>query len=174
MTKDPERVVEGSTIFRREALEHRARQRGPGDVLRVAPRWTTAAFYVLIGLFAMAMMAGVVIKIDLYAGGITATDAEGRLVVLLPAALAPDVARGRPVELQDARARVISSDETVLYPLEIKKRYGVEVTAPSVVILTSADGVAGQGGIARVLIEREPVIVALIPGLKGLLGGEGA
>lgn len=55
---------EPSGIFRPEALEHRARQRGPGDVVRVAPRWVGVAFYLLIGLFVVAVIAGLTIEID--------------------------------------------------------------------------------------------------------------
>ena len=59
-------------LFRPEALEHRARRRGPGDVIRVAPRWTTAAFLVLLALFLVALGAGLTIEIDRYASGPTA------------------------------------------------------------------------------------------------------
>ncbi len=164
-------VTDHSSLFRREALEHRARQRGPGDVVRVAPGWTTGAFYLLLLLFAAAVVAGVLVEIDRYAMGPTALDGQGRVLVLLPAALAPHVPRGRPVELGGRTARVVSSTETVLEPSEVEARYRVEVTAPSVAVLTSAEGSTGDA-VARVLVEREPVLVSLIPGLDALLGNE--
>ena len=156
-------------LFRPEALEHRARQRGPGDVIRVAPRWTGAAFYALLALFSGALIAGLTIEIDRYALGTTATDDRGRLVLLLPAALAPQVVTGDPVELGDRNAEVVDPGGDVLYPTQVKARYGIDVEGPSVVVVTSAEG-AGEGGTARVLVAREPVILAFVPGLGGLVG----
>ena len=159
-------------LFRPEALEHRARQRGPGDVIRVAPWWATAAFYGLLALFLAGFVAGLVIEIDRYAAGPTATDDEGRLVVLLPAGLAPDVAPGRPVEIGRITAEVVSFEDPVLYPPDVAERFGIQVAGPSVAVVTSSDD--DGGGIARVFIEREPAIVALIPGLKAIFGSEDA
>lgn len=163
----------GGDIFRAEALEHQARSRGPGDVVRVAPRWTTAAFYGLLGLFVAALIAGLVVEIDRYVAGTTAADDEGRLVVLLPAALAAEVASGRPVQVGDATAEVVSTTGGVLYPPQVKSRYGVDVVAPSVAVVTSARA-EGSGERARVLVEREPALVALVPGFKALFGDDDA
>ncbi len=171
MPTDPSPSSEPPGIFRPEALRHHARTRGPGDVIRVAPRWTSAAFYVLIGLFAAALVASILIDIDRYAPGTTAVDDRGRLVVLLPAALAPEVPVGRPVDLGDGRAEVVASDGTVLSPGEVGELFNVDVAAPSVVVVTSAEGTE-PGGVARVLIEREPIVVALIPGLDALFGDD--
>ena len=161
-------------IFRPEALEHRARRRGQGDVIRVAPRWTTTAFYVLVGLFAIALVVSMSIEVDRFASGTAVTDGQGRVVVLLPAALAADVAPGQAVELEGTRAEVVSWDDAVLYPAEVEARFGAAVAVPSVAVVTSAPASSERPGTARVLIEREPVIVALVPGLKALLGGDDA
>lgn len=173
MTADPQSPGRPADLFRAEALEHRARLRGPGDVVRVAPRWTTVAFYALVGLFGAALVAGLTVEIDRYARGTSAVDDAGRLVVLVPAAVAPDVARGRPVHLSTGTARVVEAGETVLSPAEVGRRFGVDVAVPSVAVVTSSDAEAG-GGTARVLIDRDPLIVALIPGLKALFGDERA
>ncbi len=170
MASEPDERSKAS-LFRPQALEHRARQRGPGDLIRIAPRWTTFAFYVLIALFAALVLAGMTFEIGRYVRGTTASDDSGRVVVLLPAALVPEVPPGRPVQIGDQTAEVVSADETVLYPPEVKERYGVDVAAPSIVVVTSGDATR-RVGIARVLIEKEPVIVALVPGLKALFGEE--
>ncbi len=169
---DPQSTGGPEGLFRPEALEHRARQRGGGDVIRVAPRWTSAAFYLLLGLFVVALAAGLTIEIDRFVQGPTATDDEGRLVILLPSALAPDVGVGRPVDVGEVDAEVVTTDDTVLYPPDVQEIYDLEVSGPSIAVVTSAAG--GETGSARVLIEREPAIVALIPGLKALFGNDDA
>lgn len=174
MTAITGRTRDKSEIFRPEALEHRARQRGPGDLIRVAPRWTSWAFYALVAVFAGALVAGFVVDINRYARGPTTVATDGRVVVLLPAALAPQVAAGQPVDVAGTMGEVVSSLPGVLYPPQIARRYGAEVAAPSVAVVTSLEGAAAGEGIARVLIEREPMIVALIPGLDALLGDEDA
>lgn len=157
------------TIFRREALEQRERRRDHGGVLRIAPRWTTAAFYVLLLLVVIALVGASVVRVDRYASGPTAAD-DGRLVVLLPASLAPHVDVGRPVDLAGTSARVVAFREDVVYPAEARDRYGVEVSVPSVAVVTSALSADTAAAAARVLVESEPAIVALIPGLDALFG----
>ena len=157
------------TIFRPEALEHRSRRTTAGAIVRLAPPWTTAAFYALLVLFVAAVVAASVVEIDRYATGTTVVD-EGRVVVLLPASLAPDVSAGSPVELGDRTARVDSFRNEILYPSDARELYGVETSVPSVAVVTDASTAPTQS--ARVLVESDPVIVALIPGLEPLLGGE--
>ena len=173
MAEETRSTSSGGDLFRREALEHRARQKGPGDVVRVAAPWVTVAFYSLLVLFAAAVVAGTVVEIDRYAQGITANSPDGRLVVLLPATQAPDVPEGARVEIGAATGEVVSADGTVLTQIQVWNRFGVEVQVPSVVAVTTVEGVSG-GGSARVLIERQPVIVALIPGLQSLFGDSDA
>lgn len=168
---DADMTDQQSTIFRPEALEHRARRRdGAGSVVRLAPRWATTAFYLLVALFLAAVAAASVIEIDRYASGTTAMDG-GRVVVLLPASLAPEVAVGNRVELGAETARVASFKDEVLYPPDARERYGVEVAVPSVAVVTTAGG-HSETTSARVLVESDPVIVALIPGLEPLFGDD--
>jgi hypothetical protein len=160
----------GETLFRAEALEHRAQAQTPGNALRVGPRWTRWAFWALLVLVIAAIAAASLIDIERYATGTTAADDEGRVVVLVPAALAPDVATGRPVTIGEHAGKVVSSGGELLYPPDVKDRYGVDVAVPSVALVTSTRAADTMPGTARVLVESEPAIVALIPGLKGLLG----
>jgi hypothetical protein len=154
-------------IFRQEALAEHGKARVRGGVVRIAPGWTTWAFYALLALVGAALVAGSAIRIDRYAQGPTALDG-GRVVVLLPASLAPEVAPGRPVDLRGTEARVVEFRDAVVYPSEARARYGVEVSVPSVAVVTSATGAAAES--ARVLVESERAIVALIPGLEALFG----
>jgi hypothetical protein len=149
----------------------RARSKGPGELIRLSPGWTAWAFYLIVALFVASMVALSVVRIDRYARGATATDPAGRVVVLLPAAQAPGIESGSPVTIGGETATAMSSEDTVLYPSEVQERFGVEVTVPSVVVVTSVrpDGTPAPG--ARILIESEPALVALVPGLKALFGG---
>lgn len=165
---------ERSSIFRHEALEHRARSAGPGDVVRVAPRWTTLAFYGLIALFLCALAAGMLVKVDRYATGTAAVGRQGRLVVLVPSALASDIAPGRPVSMGDLQTEVVETVPRVLYPPEVRDRYRIDVVAPSKVVVTNAPAPEGRLGAARVLIERESALIALVPGLQELVGSQDA
>ncbi|HEY7876251.1 MAG TPA: hypothetical protein VIG64_14140 [Actinomycetota bacterium] len=161
-------MTEGDGIFRQEALAARGAPRSRGGIVRVAPRWTTWAFYALVVLVVAALTGAALVRIDRYAEGPVARDG-GRAVVLLPASLAPDVATGRSVELGEADARVVEFRHDVIYPAEARQRYGVEVSVPSVAVVTSAPA-ATNAEAGRVLVESERALVALIPGLDALFG----
>jgi hypothetical protein len=51
-------------LFREEALEHHARFRGPGDVLRLAPPWTSRLYWLLLVLVAVGLAAAWFVRID--------------------------------------------------------------------------------------------------------------
>jgi hypothetical protein len=140
-------------------------------VVRFDPRWTSWGFYLLAALLGAAVVAAALVDIDRYASGAAATDDAGRVVVLVPASLASDVKPGSPVVLGTQDVVVTGTEETVLYPAEIRRRFGVIVSVPSIAVLTSATGLEGPSS-GRVLIESEPVLFALIPGLKALLGSD--
>lgn len=163
-----------AAIFRREALEHRAEAEGPGAVVRIAPRWTTWAFYGLVLLVAAMILAVSLVPIDRYAAGVAATDPAGRLVALIPAASASEVPVGNEVDLGATRAEVVSWEDSVLDPSVVRDRFGVDVSVPSIAIVTSARASEVEPDYVRVLVESERLIVALIPGLKQIFGGEDA
>lgn len=161
------------TVFRAEALAHRNRSERPGDVIRLSPSWTNWAFYLIICLFIAGLVAASFIRIDRFAPGATAVE-RGRTVVLVPAVLAPDIAIGNLVEIGSESGEVVSFEGTVLYPPEVKRRFGVDVAVPSVVVVTSASADRVAAGTARVLVESRPILVALVPGLSALFGGDDA
>jgi hypothetical protein len=159
------------SIFRPEALEHRDRQQSAGSVVRLAPRWATSAFYALVVLFVAGVAVASTLEIDRYATGTTAVDGDN-VVVLLPASLAPDVSAGNRVELGAEVAEVRSFGNEVLYPPDVRERYGVEVAVPSVAVVTTAEAGVSPVEAARVLVESDPVLVALIPGLEAIFGDD--
>jgi hypothetical protein len=163
-----------SPTFRAEAMAHHRREKGPGEPIKLSQGWTTWLFYSILALVLAALITASLVKIDRRAVGATALDRQGQAVVLLPAALTSRVAEGAPVELGDEQARVTAFDPTVLYPPGIKRRYGVDVSVPSVLVVTSAGEAGAQAGSASVLIEQRPLLVALIPGLSALFGEDDA
>lgn len=160
------------SVFRSEAIGARDRRSGPGDVLRVAPGWTTWGFYALLVLVAAAIVAASVVKIDRYARGPTAIAGDGQVVVLLPVTFAPNVAEGSRVHLDDATAEVVRTSDVVLSPSQVRQRYSVDVTTPSVTVATSATDTE-PGSVARVLVRSGSLIVQFVPGLESLLGRSG-
>jgi hypothetical protein len=58
----PESGVE--SIFRDEALDFVARQRGPGELMRVSSAWTELAFWSLFGLIGVGLAATLLVRIS--------------------------------------------------------------------------------------------------------------
>lgn len=166
--ESPEQKPEHST-FRAEAVDPRRRRQGPGELIRLSPGWTDWAFYLIIGLFVAALIAASLIDIARYASGSTTTE-DDRIVVLVPAAQASTISQGNRVELGSDTAYVVAFEGDVLYPPEVKERFRIDVSVPSVAVVTSAPARAKAAGTARVLVESRPVIVALVPGLGALFG----
>jgi hypothetical protein len=50
-------------LFRDEALDFVARQRGPGELMRVSSAWTEWAFWSLFALIGVGLAATVVVRI---------------------------------------------------------------------------------------------------------------
>ncbi len=51
-------------LFRREAVEHHSAGTAPGDVLRVAPRWTARLFWALLVAVVAGLAAAWFVRID--------------------------------------------------------------------------------------------------------------
>lgn len=163
-----------STIFRPEAVENRARIQAPGDVVRIGAGWTGKAFWALVVLVVGALIAATQIEISRYVIGLTATDAGGRVLVLIPEASAEGAGVGDRVDISGASTEVLTSSGPPHPPQEIEERFGVRVLDDSVVLSTSARWSQDTAPMARVRVGTEPVLVALVPGLKALFGDEDA
>src|SRR5918992_2809749 len=86
--------MDEESIFRQEALEHHQRGRGPGELVRL-PRWTTWAFWSLLGLFAGLLALTVVVTLSEEVEAIAVVDYEDRSVTaLVPATYSDDVEAG--------------------------------------------------------------------------------
>src|SRR5688572_5634301 len=143
-------------MFRAEAVQDRGRLQAHGDIARIGPTWTTWAFWGLLGAVVVAVVVASTVEIARYAPGTVAADDQGRVVVLVPALLAPEIQPGDRADLPGGEAEVVATSDTALSQDEVRDRYGVEVAVPSVAVTTSGSG--GSGGTARILVETEPVI----------------
>jgi hypothetical protein len=65
VTQSQSRPESGAeNIFRDEALDFVARQRGPGELMRVSAAWTEWAFWSLFGLIGVGLAATVLVRIS--------------------------------------------------------------------------------------------------------------
>ena len=158
-------------MFRPEALEHRASSQAAGGALRSEPRWADRAFWLLLTLVAVALIAGTRIRIDKYVTAPTATAPDGRVLILVPASVARSLEPGSPVSLGGVETEVSSISRGTLGAEQVKNLYGIDVTAPAVAVETTLRGNEVTGS-ARVVVGSDPVLVSLIPGLDSLLGDD--
>jgi hypothetical protein len=90
-----------SEIFREEALAELRSRGGPGDVLRVAPRWLVWSFGLLLVLVGLGAGAVFVIHVREQAHGTALVGSDGRSVrVVLPLAFRGDVRPGMTMQLK--------------------------------------------------------------------------
>jgi hypothetical protein len=88
-----------SDLFRREALEYRSRQRGPGVVLQVGAPWVRRLYRVGLALVAAGLALLFLIRVQQSTSGPALVDPRGQtFVAALPAA--SDVPVGRHLHLQ--------------------------------------------------------------------------
>ncbi len=139
--------------FREEALLHHRRQRGPGAVLRIGPRWTRWAFWALATLAAAALVAAGVARVD--RERFVPATVEGTTV---RAMLDPDSAkRVRPGD----RARFVPAGPGRRpVPARIVSVTGAAVTA------RVETPVAVAAGTLRVRVGTRSLLRDLIPGLS--------
>lgn len=156
-------------LFRREALEHRATAAVSGGVLRVAPRWTSVAFYVLVGFFVVAVVTASIVRIPRYVQGTIAAGRDGGSVLLVPAALTSRIEDGGTLGIDGTTVTVLDVG-SVIEPAQVRRSHDADVTGPSVAVAVSGAALR-PGASVKVLIDREAVLVSLIPGLGSLLGG---
>ena len=159
-------------MFRPEALEHRANTQVAGGVLRAGPRWAERAFWLLLVLVVVALVAGTLIRIDRYVTAPSTVAADGRVQLLVPTTAARSLEPGRTVDIGGTSASVRSISPRELDPAQVKERFGIDVAVPSVVVTTTLTGGSAAVGTGRVLIGSQPLITALVPGLDALLGSD--
>lgn len=95
-----------SDIFREEALAELRSRGGPGDVLRVAPRWLVWSFALLLVLVGVGAAAVFTIPVREEAEGTAVVGSDGRSVkAVLPLAFRGDVQRGMTMRLEFGATR---------------------------------------------------------------------
>ena len=93
-------MTERPSLFRPEALEFHTGQQRPDGVLRVDPRWTRWAYWLVLAL----LVAGVIVTATAHTSETTSgpalIDVQGRtFVALVPGAASPDLQPGQTVRL---------------------------------------------------------------------------
>jgi membrane fusion protein (multidrug efflux system) len=66
-------------IFRREAYEALAERKSAGNVLRIAPRWTNWAYWIVVAAVAVTFLFSAIATVSEYAEGPALVRAEGRM-----------------------------------------------------------------------------------------------
>jgi hypothetical protein len=111
-------MTEPPSLFRREALDFKAGQSGPGDVLRIDPPWSRWSYWVVLAL----VVAGVVVTTTVHTSKTTSGPTlinvrERTFAAVVPDAASPDLHRGQTVRLElpggkrpVLAARVLRSD----------------------------------------------------------------
>jgi hypothetical protein len=99
-------MTEPPSLFRREAIEFKAGQLGPGDVLRIDPPWSRWSYWIVLAL----VVAGVVITTTVHTSKTTSGPTvinvrERTFAALVPDAASPDLHRGQLVRLELPGAR---------------------------------------------------------------------
>ena len=90
-----------SDIFREEALAELRTRGGPGDVLRLAPRWLVWSFALLLVLVGVSAAAVFTIHVREEAHGTAFVGSDGRSIrVVLPLAFRGDVQLGTTLHLE--------------------------------------------------------------------------
>lgn len=103
-----------SDIFREEALAELSSRGGPGDVLRVGPRWLVWGFVLLLVLFGVGAAAAFTIHVPEEAHGTALLGSDGRSVsAVLPLAFRGDVQTDSTMQLQFGDTRLTARITTV-------------------------------------------------------------
>jgi hypothetical protein len=94
-------MTEPPSLFRREALDFKAGQLGPGDVLRIDPPWSRWSYWVVLALVVAAVVVTTTVHTSKTTSGPTLIDVRERtFAALVPDAASPDLHRGQRVRLE--------------------------------------------------------------------------
>ncbi|HEY7876341.1 MAG TPA: hypothetical protein VIG64_14595 [Actinomycetota bacterium] len=184
MTSDRE------SIFRRQALEHHRRGRGPGDPVRLSPLWTTWAFWSLLASLAIVVAASLLVTLGEDFEGVTVVLEDGRSVVaFFPTTDSGDFEVGdeMTIRLPGAASPMRVPIESIGAVVEPGSRTGLPPHVASVVAVQTqpsipvygdlpSDGVAGLDagltGTAVVRVE-DRLLFEVVPAVKDLFASDG-
>lgn len=144
VSRPPAPATNPEAIFRREALEFRARGRDtPGGVVRLGSRWIHWAYRITLVLVVLAIAGMWVIRTDESTSGAAVIDGRtGTVTVLLPASAGPDLARSRglTVTLPGGRPAAVSGLHAQLAgDTAIRKAGLTPLTQPAILVTGQLD-----------------------------------
>jgi hypothetical protein len=94
-------MTEPPSLFRREAIEFKAGQLGPGDVLRIDPPWSRWSYWIVLALVVAGVVVTLTVRTSETTSGPTLINVRERtFAVLVPDAASPDLHRGQLVRLE--------------------------------------------------------------------------
>ncbi len=139
-------------LFREAAVAHHRAQAGPGKVLRVGPRWTRVAFWLLALAAVGGLIASALIRVDRVVFVPAVIDGVN-ITAVVPPALADKAARC-------GRARMVVPGQD---PVDAR------VTAGALDRLSARAErpIRQTGGTLRLCTGSRALIVDLVPGLGG-------
>ena len=183
--------MDEESIFRREALEHHQRGRGPGELIRLSPLWTTWAFLALLAMFAVLVASSLVITLDEDVEAAAMIDLDqGTVVALFPATYSDDLEAGGEMTLTSPAMRgpVVLTIEAVGSPVAPGSRNGLPAFAAPLAASQAQAGVPVRARLEQsdpdpedgvvvaataVIHVQDRLLFAVIPGLKNLVGTDG-
>jgi hypothetical protein len=140
VSRPPAPATNPEAIFRREALEFRARGRDtPGGVVRLGSRWIHWAYRITLVLVLVAVAGMWGIRTDESTSGPAVIDGRtGTVAVLLPAVAGPDLARSRglTVTLPGGRPAAVSGLHAQLAGDAAIKKAGLAPPAQPAILVT--------------------------------------
>ena len=140
VSRPPAPATNPEAIFRREALEFRARGRDtPGGVVRLGSRWIHWAYRITLVLVVLAVAGMWVIRTDESTSGPAVIDGRtGTVTVLLPAVAGPDLARSRglTITLPGGRPAGVSGLHAQLASASSIRRAGLVPPAQPAILVT--------------------------------------
>lgn len=142
-------------LFRREAIEHRAKARAAGRVLAWRDRLAARAFIVLLTAVVASAAASYVLRVEESTSGTATRGATGDLVLLLPIGVARRLAVGQPVRIGAATTRI----SALAAPRTVDDVTYAVAHAPSPV------GPVTVPATVRVVLARHRLAIAIVPAL---------
>ena len=183
VSRPPAPATNPEAIFRREALEFRARGRDtPGGVVRLGSRWIHWAYRITLVLVVLAIAGMWVIRTSESTSGPAVIDGRtGTAAVLLPTAAGPDLAssRGLTVTLPGGKSVRVTGLHAQLASVSSIQRAGLVPPAQPAILVTgqldpgAAAAVAQDAHLqtrASVVLRSEPLADVLARQFGAMLG----
>jgi hypothetical protein len=180
-------MTEPPSLFRREALEFKAGQFGPGDVLRIDPPWSRWSFLVVLALVVAGVVVTTTVRTSKTTSGPTVINVRERtFAALVPDAASPDLHRGQRVRLElrggtrpTVAARVLRS--AVADQAGLRRAGFAASSQPGVLVTGVIEGDADVAwspssppeGRAVVVLGSQKILDLFLGQLRGMLGNGG-